>query len=155
MLGIVRVAVPVFVRVTVCAPLDVPGVTLPKARLVGFSETVGDVAIPVPVMESADGAVPVIVRMADRAPGAVGLNVTLTVQEPLTAMVPLLTQVPPPALAKSPAFVPVIVKYGVPSVAEPVPLFVTVTVVTALVVPSIWLPKAIGLGDIESVVPNW
>ena len=65
-----------------------------------------------------------------------GVNVMLTVQDALGAMVPPFTQVPVPALAKLLALVPVIVKYGVARTWFPVPVFETVIVVAPLVVPT-------------------
>ena len=62
------------------------------------------------------------------------MNVRLIVQEEDAAMVPALAQVPVPAFAKSPAFVPVMVKNGVESVCVVVPVLLTVTVRGELVV---------------------
>lgn len=90
--------------------------------------------------------VPEIFKIPDRLPVPVGVNVKITVQEPLTATVPPFTQVPPDR-AKSPEFVPVRVKNGVPRTSEAVPLFETVTVIGELVVFCSWLPNGTGLGD--------
>ena len=68
-------------------------------------------------------------------PIADGVKVKLTVQDALGAIVPELTQVPVPALAKLVEFVPVIVKNGVAKTSEPVPMLVTVMVSGPLVVP--------------------
>jgi len=87
-----------------------------------------------------------MVKVADRAPVAEGVNVSFTVQEPLTGMVPPLTQVPVPAFAKLVGFVPVMVKYGVAKTCDAVPELETVSVTVALVVPTFWLPNATVLG---------
>jgi hypothetical protein len=58
----------------------------------------------------------------------------LIVQVPDMAMMPPLAHDPVPALEKFAALVPVIVKYGVPSICADVPLLVTVTVSGELVV---------------------
>ena len=79
--------------------------------------------------------VPLIVRLAVRAPVADGVNVKSTVQEELIAMVAPLAHVPVPAFAKLEALAPAIVKYGVAKTCGPEPLFETVTVSGELVVP--------------------
>jgi hypothetical protein len=132
MLEIVSVAVPGFESVTAWLPLDVPVVWFPNAMLVGETEASG--ATPVPVSESSPFTRPKIFRLADRAPAAVGVNVRFTVQEPLTAMVPPLVQVPVPAFTNSLAFVPVMVKYGFCRTSAAVPVFVMVMVSGELVV---------------------
>ena len=59
--------------------------------------------------------VPLIVKVAARAPSAEGVKVKLTVQDELAAILPPFAQLPVPAFVKFAAFVPVIVKYGVES----------------------------------------
>jgi hypothetical protein len=54
--------------------------------------------------------VPWIVSVAVRDPVALGVNVSLTVQDELGAIVPPFAQVPVPALAKFVALVPVSVQ---------------------------------------------
>ena len=54
-------------------------------------------------------------------------------------------------IAKSPLFVPVMEAFV--TVTEVVPLFVTVTVMGELVVPTVWLPKLTGEGDSVISVP--
>jgi hypothetical protein len=78
---------------------------------------------------------------------AEGVNVRMMVQDALAAMEPPLTQVPVPALAKFVGFVPVMVKNGVESTSGAVPVFETVIVKGALVVPCNWFPKAPGDGE--------
>ena len=73
--------------------------------------------------------------MAESGPLAEGVKVRMMVQVPEAAMVPPLTQFPPPALAKLVALAPVMVKKGVDSVSVAVPTLVTVIVSGALVVP--------------------
>jgi hypothetical protein len=80
---IVRVAVPVFVSVTVCAALVVFSNWLPKVRVVGASITAGVGFAPVPLSAKFCGLVlslSVSCNVAVSAPTTVGLNVTLTVQ---------------------------------------------------------------------------
>ena len=74
-------AFPVFDSVALWAALVVPGAWLPKARLVG--ENVATGAAPVPVSDTPCGlpeALSATVSEPDRAPMAVGVKVTLTVQ---------------------------------------------------------------------------
>jgi hypothetical protein len=91
--------------------------------------------LPVPVRETLCGlpaALSVTVTLAVRVPIAVGLNVTLIVQlAPAARVLGLMGQVV--LCAKSPALVPVIPILLMVSAA--VPLFVSVTVFGALVVP--------------------
>jgi hypothetical protein len=76
--------------------------------LVGFKET--RACKPVPVTEASAFTVPKIFRLAVLLPSADGVKVRFNVQEELAAMVPPFAQLPVPALAKSPALVPVIMK---------------------------------------------
>jgi hypothetical protein len=80
----VRVALPLFVRVTVCAALVVPTVWLAKVRLVGEKVATGpELVVPVPVRLTVCGlplALSVIVMVAVLVPDAVGAKVTLIVQ---------------------------------------------------------------------------
>jgi hypothetical protein len=123
--------------VTFCEALVVVRLVAAKLSEAVESEAIGP--IPVPERE-AEGAVPgallFTVRVAVRAPRAVGAKVTLIVQVALTASVldpvgQLLVR------AKSPGFVPPGVKPVMLSGAGPVLL--TVIVCTALVVPTTWL----------------
>jgi hypothetical protein len=86
MLLIVRAAVPVFVRVTVCDALATPTDWLPKVRLGGLR--LAWEAMPVPAKVSGcglPGALSVIAIEAVRVPRAVGVKVTLIVQFPPAA----------------------------------------------------------------------
>src|SRR3989454_1070836 len=107
MLVMLREAVPLLVRVTVCTGLVVLRRWSPKARLVGAKVTAG--TIPVPASDTncgLPGAVSVRVTVAVRAPAAVGVNVRLTRQlAPATTVAPFV-QVVPAAMAKSPGFKP-------------------------------------------------
>ena len=90
--------------------------------------------VPVPLKLTVCGlplALSVSVRLPDRAPLTVGVNVTLITQLPLAATGALVLQVVPLAsIAKSPVTaMPVKVK-------DAVPLLVTVTALAALVVPT-------------------
>src|SRR5437879_3696571 len=81
MLVMLRVAVPLLVRVTVCTGLVVLRRWSPKARLVGAKVTAGTIPVPasdtdcsLPARRSAD------LTVAVRALAAVGVNVRLTRQ---------------------------------------------------------------------------
>jgi hypothetical protein len=78
-----------------------------------------------------------MLSVAARAPVVEGVNVKRTVQDPLTAIVPPFTHVPPPALAKLDGLAPVIVKNGVANTSAAVPVLETVNVVAPLVVPCV------------------
>jgi len=94
-----RAAAPLLVTVTDCAALVVPTVCEVKVFVVAFSEIVGcGTAVPVPFRVTVDGdpvALWVMVRVALRAPVAVGVNASLIVQELDTATLPPAEQVPP------------------------------------------------------------
>src|SRR5947209_4482837 len=137
---IVKAAVPVFVSVTVIGVLVVASSWLPKSRLVGANPTPGAVPFPLrenicglPPASSASDSVPV------RAPEAVGVKVTMMVQFPPAAKVAGLV---------GPALAPVLVAAKSPEAANELivkaaaPVFVSVTVIGALVVASGWLPKS-------------
>jgi hypothetical protein len=81
--------------------------------------------------------VPWIFSVAAKAPVVEGVNVNRTVHEPLTAIVPPLTHVPVPELAKLDGLAPVIVKNGVAKTSAAVPVLETVSVVAPLVVPCV------------------
>ena len=105
---------------------------MPKLTLVALRLTLG--AVPVPLKPTTWGlplALSLSVRLPERLPVAVGVNVTLITQLPLAATGALVLQVVPlAAMAKSPVTaMPVKVK-------DAVPLLVTVTGLAALVVPS-------------------
>jgi len=84
-----KAALPVLLRVTVCAVLVIPTAWLPKARLVG--ERLARAAVPVPERLT-DCELPlalsVMLTEAVRLPLAAGVKVTLMVQLPLTATEP-------------------------------------------------------------------
>src|SRR5207302_1228857 len=137
---IVKAAVPVFVSVTVIGALVVVSSWLPKSRLVGVNTTPGPVPFPLsaticglPAALSASDSVPV------RAPKAVGVKVTLMVQLLPAAKVAELMGQP---------FSPIRLAADLPDAANElivkgaVPVFVSVTVIGALVVASNWLPKS-------------
>lgn len=121
---------------------------MPKARLVGEKETAG--AVPVP--ESAEvcglpAALSATLKVAEREPVAVGVNVTVIVQE-----IPFVSDEPHElAREKSPGFEPVSV--GVmPVTVEPV-LFVSVKVCAPLEAPTRKEPKLFEAGDSVMVPP--
>ena len=106
MLAIVKVAVPVLLRVKLAGELLVAAGWLGKARLAGERPTSG--AVPVPVRLTVCGlfvALSVKVKLAVRLPAVVGVNVKLTVQVAFTAseLPHVLLDVP-----KSPGLEPVI-----------------------------------------------
>src|SRR5207253_2581294 len=150
---IVKAAVPVFVSVTVIGALVVASGWLPKPRLVGANPTPGAVPGPLSVMTcglppalSVSDSVPV------RAPEAVGVKVTLMVQVPPPAKVSVLVgQALAPVLSfptRRSSDLELIVKAAVP-------VFVSVTVIGALVVASSWLPKSrlVGANPTPGAVP--
>ena len=100
----VKLAVPVFDMVTVCAVLVVPTFWLVKVKLVGERLTWPERPVPVrAAVWGLLGALSVTLIEAVRVPEAAGVNVTLIGQEELT--VTMLPQVL--VWAKSPALVPV------------------------------------------------
>ena len=135
-LVIVRLPLPLFVRVIVCGELVVLTAWLPNVRVVAERLTTG--AAPVPVRLTVCGlpaALSAILTAAVRAPAAVGVNATLIVQLPPAATEPphvLLTE-------KSPAFAPVRL---MPLMLKLVfPVLSRVVLCAALVVPTFWLLK--------------
>src|SRR5438128_2702193 len=136
MLVMLRVAVPLLVRVTVCTGLVVLRRWSPKARLVGAKVTAG--TIPVPASDTdcgLPGASSVMVTVAVRALGAPGLKVMLMAQPADAATgTPALHDALPisAAMAKSPGFKPARTMLVMLRVA--VPLLVRVTVCAGLVV---------------------
>src|SRR5207245_304365 len=141
MLVMLRVAVPLLVRVTVCAGLVVLRCWSPKARLVGAKVTAG--AMPIPASDTdcgLPGASSVMVTVAVRALAAVGVKDRKSVElAPATTVAPFVLVVPA-AAAKSPGFEPARAMLVMLRLA--VPLLVRVTVCTGLVVVRRWCPKA-------------
>jgi hypothetical protein len=134
MLVICKVALPVLLRVTFLAALVVVSLTAAKVSEVGEREATG--TVPVPERET-EGAVPgallVTLREAVRVPRAVGVKVTLMVQDALTASV--LDPVGQLLIwAKSPGFVPLSAMLVM--LRGAVPVLVTVIVCAVLVVPT-------------------
>jgi len=125
-------AVPVFDTVTVKGALVLPWSWFPKAAGLGDRPMTG--SVPVPVRASEPFAVPDIFKVPVRLPVPAGVKVRMTVQVPETAIVAPLAQVPP-VRAKSVELAPVSVKNGVLSTSEAVPIFDTVMVSGAVVVP--------------------
>src|SRR3989441_378678 len=81
MLVMLRVAVPLLVRVTVCTGLVVLRRWSPKARLVGAKVTAG--AMPIPASDTdcgLPGASSVMVTLAARPPVAAGVKLTVKAQ---------------------------------------------------------------------------
>jgi len=139
MLVMLKGALPVLLRVTVCAPLVVPTGWLPKPRLVGERLTTGAVAavdVPVPERLTVCGlplALSVMLTEAVRLPLAGGVKVTLIVQ-----WAPAATELPHVLVsAKFLLLVPMTARLVILKVALPVLL--RVTVCALLVVPTCWL----------------
>jgi len=140
MLLMARVAVPVFDSVTVCAALVVPTVWLAKVSEVGERLAVVVGAAPVPVRPTVCGlpeALSVTLELPVRVPDAVGVNVTLMLQFPPDASEPPQLSVS----AKSPLATMLLM------VRVAVPVFDSVTVCAALVVPTLWLAKVSEVGE--------
>src|SRR5438034_867183 len=150
---IVKAAVPVFVSVTVIGVLVVASGWLPKPRLVGANPTPGAVPFPLSVMIC--GLPPEIGRASCReigSPEAVGVKVTLKMQfTPAAKVAGLVGQALAPILvaAKSPEDANELI------VKATGPVFVSVTVIGALVVASSWLPKSrlVGANPTPGAVP--
>src|SRR5437588_558795 len=150
---IVKAAVPVFVSVTVIGALMVASNWLPKSRLVGANPTPGPV--PFPLSATICGLPPEIGTASSRAggePEAVDVTVTMMVQLPPSAKA---------AGLMGQALALVLVAAKSPDVANElivkaaVPVFVSVTVIGALVVASNWLPKSrlVGANPTAGAVP--
>jgi hypothetical protein len=137
---------PTLVSVTLFAGLVVPVATVPKFRLVGKRFAV----VPVPPSAACCGlpaALSVTLRAAERAPLAVGLNVTLMMQlDPAASELPQVW-----VWAKSPGLFPLTAMLVI--VKEVVPTFVSVTFIAALVVPIAWVKKLRLTGESFAVVP--
>jgi hypothetical protein len=140
MLVMVRVAVPVFDSVTVCAALVVPTVWLAKVSEVGERLAVVVDSVPVPVRPTVCGlpeALSLTLKLPVRVPDAVGVNVTLMVQFP-----PAARELPQLLVsAKSPLAMMLLI------VRVALPVLESVTVCAALVVPTVWLEKVSELGE--------
>src|SRR2546427_771098 len=141
MLVMLRVAVPLLVRVTVCTGLVVLRRWSPKARLVGAQETAGPIS-----MHARDTncglsvASSVMVTVAVRALAAVGVNVRLTRQlAPATSVAFFFLMIRRPP--RSTLF-PYTTLFRSVMLRVAVPLLVRVTVCTGLVVLRRWSPKA-------------
>jgi hypothetical protein len=120
---IVSAALPLFVKVTVCAALVLPTFCDANVSDAGASVTAGALAAaPVPARPAVCGlpvALSAMLTLAVRAPVAVGLNVTLMAQFAFAASVAGLTgQVF--VCAKSPALAPVMVTPVIVNAALPV-----------------------------------
>src|SRR5579859_1455715 len=138
----VAVLVPELVMVTDCAGAEEPTTVLPNVRLAGLAFSTGPGAVPVPDRLTVLVTPPALtVNVPVRDPAAVGLNVTLTVQEPFAA-------IDEPQLfvwAKSP-----VTEIPDTDAADPVG-FDTVTVCAGLVEPVATDPKFSAVG--ETVTP--
>lgn len=144
-LVMLRLALPLLVRTMFWAVLGVLTAWLPKVRPEVERLAVGPEPVPARLTLWIAPArlllLSVTVSVAERAPGAVGVNVTLTAQFP-----PAATELPQVLVcAKSPGFVPVKAMLVMLRLAFPV-LF-RVTVWGALVEFTFWLPKVRVPGD--------
>src|SRR5215471_15465112 len=133
------VAVPLLFIATLVTALLVPVRCFPNATLTGLNVTADAVPVPFRVTLCGDGAaLSVTLRVAVRTPVAAGVKVTWMMHvfpgPGAAATTNPLVHVVPAAVAKSPAFVPVMESVGVPRVTEAFPEFVSVTVIAVLVV---------------------
>ena len=128
-------ALPVLVRMTVCAVLVLPDIWAVKVREAGDKPTTG--SVPVPVSGQVWGlfaALSEIVRVPERVPIAVGVKDTLIVQlAPGATLAPQVFD-----CEKSPLIAMLLM------VSAAVPVLVSVTVSGALAVLSGWLGKSTG-----------
>ena len=138
---IVSVALPEFVKVTICAALTIPTDTFPNAIL-GVERLTAAFA---PVPESATvwglpAALSATLRDAVRVPAAAGVKVT-----PIVQVAPAATLAPHVLVwVKSPALAP---ETAMPETSsEALPVLVRVTDRTVLDVETAWLPKERLLG---------
>lgn len=126
--------VPVFFTVTTLAALVVPIVCAANVSLVGVAVTTTVAALPVPVRATVCGefvALSATETVPVRVPTAVGLNVTDMVQ---------LALLPPSVVPQGVVPLPTAAKFPVVVIASEVlavPVFFTVTVLPALVVPTV------------------
>src|SRR5256884_439217 len=150
---IVKAAAPEFVSVTVIGALAVASGWLPKPRLVGANPTPGAVPFPLSVMICG-------------LPPALSVSDSVPVRAPEAVGVLLMLMVPPTPAALADAIVvqalaPVLVAAKSPEGANELivkaaaPVFVSVTVIGALVVASSWLPKSrlVGANPTPGAVP--
>jgi len=104
-LEMLKAALPELVRVTVCAVLVLATGKFPKARLAGERVTAGTALVPVPERATVWGlplTLSAILRVAEAAPLAEGVKVTLTAQ-----LAPAATELPQLLVStKLPAFAP-------------------------------------------------
>jgi hypothetical protein len=140
----------VFVTVTLNGALDVVSACVPNAKLLGVTVTVAVPGVPVPVSVTVCGLpVPVSVNVIApvRVPVPVGLNVIENTHG--AASSPMLGHCVSVAPAKSPDVTMLLKNNG------KFPLFDTVTVCPALVVPTAWLPNvnAVGVIPIAPATP--
>ncbi len=145
---IVRVSVPVFVSVTVCAAVEVPRAVAANVSVEGERDTVG--AVPVPDRDMVCGeeaALSLTLSVAVRAPLAVGLNATLIEQfAPAAKLAPQVL-----FSVKSDALAPPTVTLEI--VSDAVPVFVKVAICDPLVVPTACAAKVSeeGVNDASGV----
>src|SRR3989454_2839205 len=142
MLVMVSAALPVLVSVAVCAALNVPSGWLANVRLSVDSLTAGPVSTALPVRLIFCGlsaALSVMLIVPVKRPGIVGVKVTLMVQlAPAARLLPQLLVWKKFKLATMPAMVRVAL-----------PLFISVTAIGRLLVPTVWLPVSERLGGIR------
>jgi hypothetical protein len=140
--------VPVFFTVTVLAALVVPTAWEVNVSVVGVAVTTTVPALPVPVRLTVCGefvALSETESVPVREPVVVGLNVTETVQFVRGLKVPVHGDVPPLATAKSPLAANEI------DVLAVLLVFLMVTVLAALVVPTVWAAN-VSLGGVTVTV---
>jgi hypothetical protein len=145
MVPITRAALPPFDSVTVWAVPATPTVRLPNDSEVGDALAVGaGAAVPVPVKPTASvppAALCVMFSVPDRAPAALGLKLTETVQLPPAVTDPPAEQVPP-ATTKS-----VEVMLMPDRLSAALPVLLTVTLWAVVVTPTVVEAKLNEVGD--------
>jgi hypothetical protein len=141
---IAKAALPVFMRVAVCAALLLPVATEPKVSVAGVSVAAGAVTTAVPEPLMLEVCVPTLsttLSDAEALPAAVGLKETLMVQEaPAASELPQLFM----PIEKAAAFVPVIAMDVIGRAA--LPALARVKVCDELALPTFTLPKLTVVG---------
>jgi len=144
MLVMLSVALPLLVRVTLLVALVVLTAWLPNAMFAGANPAPGTVPVPLKGKECGlPDALSVTENAAERAPEAAGVKVAPNVQLWVGVSVVVPVQVVPD-IVKSAAFVPVIDTAVMFRFALPV--FVSVALIAALVVPTFWFPNEMVVG---------
>lgn len=139
-------ALPVLPTVSVCVAVAVPTVEEPKFKVVGVNCATGALmttAVPVPdkpTVALPPDALWLTVSVAERAPAALGVNVTLIAQLEVGARLELAVQLPP---LTTNSVLPVLIA---DRFSDAVPVLVTVTFRLPVAVPIVEVPKDSAVG---------